>query len=118
MTGESTNLRKMEEEAPPSTEPMGSESVPTGRRRSRTRWLALLVLVAAASAAGVVTWLVVRSHHHGGHRAPAEAVSIRQLNELAASVGHPVYWAGLQPKDTYELTKTKDGRIYIRYLPP
>jgi hypothetical protein len=31
-------------------------------------------------------------------------------------VGHPVYWAGAVRGSTYELSRTKDGRIYIRYL--
>jgi hypothetical protein len=40
------------------------------------------------------------------------------LRRLAASVGHPVYWAGPRANATYEQTRTRDGRIYIRYLPP
>jgi hypothetical protein len=51
-------------------------------------------------------------------RAPAAAVSIQRLNAFASSVGHPIYWAGSQPRFTYELSRTKDGRVYIRYLPP
>src|SRR5579859_899126 len=50
-------------------------------------------------------------------RAPAAGVSVRQLNSLSASVGHPIYWAGAQASNTYELSRTKDGRVYIRYLP-
>jgi hypothetical protein len=48
--------------------------------------------------------------------APA-SVTTAGLRELAASVGHPVYWAGPEPGTTYERTHTSDGRIYIRYLP-
>jgi len=47
----------------------------------------------------------------------AAAASAGDLRRLAASVGHPVYWAGVQPGMTYEQTRTSDGRIYIRYLP-
>jgi hypothetical protein len=50
-------------------------------------------------------------------RAAASAASVEQLRTLAMSLGHPIYWAGSQPRVTYELTKTKDGRVYIRYLP-
>jgi hypothetical protein len=32
-------------------------------------------------------------------------------------VKHPVYWAGPRPSYTYELTRTSDGRIFVRYLP-
>jgi len=51
-------------------------------------------------------------------RAPAAGVSLRQLNAVASAIPHPVYWAGAQAATTYELTRTKDGRVYIRYLPP
>ena len=33
-------------------------------------------------------------------------------------LGHPIYWAGAEPNDTYELTRTRDGSVFIRYLPP
>jgi len=72
-----------------------------------------------AVATGLVLWLVLSSG--GGkkaQRAPATAASITRLNRFASSVGHPIYWAGSQPRFTYELSRTKDGRVYIRYLPP
>jgi hypothetical protein len=68
---------------------------------------------------GLVLWLVLRGG--GGNstqRAPATAASITRLNRFATSIGHPIYWAGSQPSFTYELSQTKDGRVYIRYLPP
>jgi hypothetical protein len=44
------------------------------------------------------------------------AVSESQLESLASQSSQPIYWAG--PKHgTYELTRTADGRTYIRYLP-
>ena len=66
---------------------------------------------------GIVLWLVLRGGGNTARRAPARGMSIRDLNELAGSIGHPVYWAGLQPRFTYEVSRTKDGRVYIRYLP-
>jgi hypothetical protein len=45
------------------------------------------------------------------------AVTRTGLASLAASVGHPVYWAGPRANVTYELTQTADGRIFVRYLP-
>jgi hypothetical protein len=39
------------------------------------------------------------------------------LRTLAASLGHPVYWAGPRPNTTLELTQTTSGRTYVRYLP-
>jgi hypothetical protein len=67
-----------------------------------------------------VLWLVLRADGETESSGPttASAASIRRLNEFASSVGHPVYWAGSQPRFTYELSSTKDGRVYIRYLPP
>jgi hypothetical protein len=40
-----------------------------------------------------------------------------RLKALARSLGHPLYWAGLQPGTAYEVTQTPDGRVYVRYLP-
>lgn len=50
-------------------------------------------------------------------RAPAVGVSVSKLTSLSASLGHPIYWAGAEQGNTYELSRTKDGRVYIRYLP-
>jgi len=44
-------------------------------------------------------------------------VSPAQLEWVAASVDHPVYWAGPRPGFRYELTTTAPGRIFVRYLP-
>ena len=43
-------------------------------------------------------------------------VSVKGLKTLAA-LGIPIYWAGERPGVTYELTKTADNRVFIRYLP-
>ena len=59
----------------------------------------------------------------GGEDKPAEqptaasSTSESELREFAASAPHPVYWAGARTGQTYELTRTSDGRVYIRYLP-
>ena len=44
------------------------------------------------------------------------AVSESQLKSLASQSSQPIYWAGAK-QGTYELTRTADGRTYIRYLP-
>jgi hypothetical protein len=75
--------------------------------------------VLLAVAIGVVLWLVLRGDGgKGSQRAQATAASITRLNRFASTVGHPIYWAGSQPSFTYELSRTNDGRVYIRYLPP
>jgi hypothetical protein len=50
-------------------------------------------------------------------RASAASVSQSELKSVAESSGHPVYWLGPRDDVTYELTRTPDGRIYVRYLP-
>jgi hypothetical protein len=44
------------------------------------------------------------------------AATKAQLDALAKKTPHPVYWAGAKA-GAYELTRTVDGRIYVRYLP-
>jgi hypothetical protein len=48
--------------------------------------------------------------------APA-IVSTAGLQALARSIGHPLYWAGPRPGTAYELRRTTDGLVYVRYLP-
>jgi hypothetical protein len=45
------------------------------------------------------------------------AASVADLKALATSLGHPVYWAGPKAGYRYELTRTSNGKVYIRYLP-
>jgi hypothetical protein len=49
--------------------------------------------------------------------APSTAVSVKQLKALALALRHPIYWAGSRADSTYELTRTRDGSVYVRYLP-
>jgi hypothetical protein len=74
--------------------------------------------VLVAGAAGGAGWFALRdAGAPTTKRAPAGATSVEALASLADSVGHPVYWAGPKGGYRYELTRTADGRIYIRYLP-
>jgi hypothetical protein len=47
----------------------------------------------------------------------SQAASRAQLRTLTSALGHPLYWAGTRRDTTYELTRTRDGRVYVRYLP-
>jgi hypothetical protein len=82
----------------------------------RIRLGAILVLALAAL---VVTWLLLKDDgkDNSAPEKTVTAASIDDLRELPASLGHPVYWAGPRPGFTYELTRTKRGDVYIRYLP-
>jgi hypothetical protein len=96
---------------------MGARRTWGTRGPGKKRWAIVLALTLVA-AFGVVGWFVLRDDGTAtAKRAPAAAASVRGLASLAASVGHPVYWAGPKDGNRYELTHTTDGRIYIRYLP-
>lgn len=75
-------------------------------------------LIALGLAAFFVGWLVM---NRGDDTAPAPsgatATSESDLRSFAESASHPVYWAGPKNDFTYELTRTTDGRVYVRYLP-
>jgi hypothetical protein len=91
--------------------------------RARTRRNAVLqlgALLAVALVAFVVAWYVIG----GGNNSTAVSVLVTgkptlvteaQLRALAQKSVFPVYWAGAK-KGAYELTRTSDGRIYVRYL--
>jgi hypothetical protein len=80
-------------------------------------------VIAVALLIAFVVWLLVRG---GGSSTPAQAperagavpATRSSLAALARSSRLPVYWAGPRTGYTYELTRTADGRVFIRYLPP
>jgi hypothetical protein len=45
-------------------------------------------------------------------------VSAKSLAKVATAAQRPIYWAGPQPRLTYELTKTRQGSFLLRYLAP
>src|SRR4051794_20107209 len=82
---------------------------------ARTPAVLVAAAIVLAVVLGVVLWLVLRGGGSGSStRAPASAASMQRLNAFASSLQHPIYWAGPQPRFTYELSRTKDGRVYIR----
>jgi hypothetical protein len=108
----------------------------TAGRSTRQAPIRIGAVVALALAIAFVVWLVVRGNDNDNSSstpktsstpAPAKttpkahetvrAASPQSLRALAKASGHPIYWAGPQPKVKYELTQVTDGRIYIRYLP-
>src|SRR5712691_3613254 len=94
---------------------------PTATAQARTRRFRAGAVIALALAVGLILWLALRNS--GGSsttQAPANAtaVSVDQIRTLATSVAHPVFWVGPKQGYTYELTRTSNGSIFIRYLPP
>jgi hypothetical protein len=80
-------------------------------------------VVAVALAVAFLIWLLAIKGDGGGDKSSessstVEAVSVADLKALPGKVGHDVYWAGPKPGYSYELTRTADGKIYVRYLPP
>ena len=87
--------------------------------------LSLAAIVAAAIVAAAILLAnsgSSNSRSPSGSRVPAasgatvQAVSVTTLTALPGVLGHPVYWAGPRVGATYELTRSPDGRVYIRYL--
>jgi hypothetical protein len=92
--------------------------------RARLPHLRVGAITAVALAAGFITWLVLRSGTEGkpvsspaSVPAVSELVAPARLDALAATLGHPLYWAGTSPGMRYELTQAARGNIFIRYLP-
>jgi len=115
-------------------EPVKSTAGPTPRgsaarevlRRPRVRVGAVIALAAAA---GLLAWVVIdrggnssnpavptASASLGDHIGPI-GLSAQGLATLAHALKKPIYWAGPKAGYTYELTRTRDGKIYVRYLP-
>jgi hypothetical protein len=79
------------------------------------------VAVVGAVVLGVVLWLVLGGS--GGSK-PAQSVAISpvKLSEqglltLGRAVPTPIYWVGPIRGRSYELTRSSDGKVYVRYLP-
>ncbi|ADB52990.1 hypothetical protein [Conexibacter woesei] len=84
-----------------------------------TRWLLPAVALVAAVVVGIVLLAGGGDDEKpaAARRALAVAASLERLAAASAGAGHPVYWAGARDGTTYELSETRDGRIFIRYLP-
>jgi hypothetical protein len=80
-------------------------------------------VVAVAIAVAFVVWLLVRGGDSNSTPSTTKqavgpvATTEDELRSLSDELGHPLYWAGPIPDRTYELTRTSDNRVFIRYLP-
>jgi len=89
--------------------------------------------LALALATGFITWVVLGQHGstpapHDTTSPPAAtaaasatigpvALSAAALRARVKALGQPVYWLGPVRGDRYELKRTADGSIFLRYLP-
>ena len=86
-------------------------------------------VIALAIAAAFVIWLLVRNDDNssGSTTTNGTTVSVRPIGPIAASPAairalatssrQAIYWIGPRPGTTYELTRTRSSRIFVRYLP-
>jgi hypothetical protein len=116
---------------PGGTAPGGTGSRGKSSRGMRPR-VRLGAIVALAAGAAFVVWLVA-VHKNGSGSAsttttttttttvqaqPPIALTQQALAAFATALKQPIYWAGPKPGYTHELTRTTNGSVYVRYLPP
>jgi hypothetical protein len=95
-----------------------------GRPWARRPDIRVGAVIAVAIAVAFVVWLLVRGGDSNktagtttGQATGPVKTSADELRALSVDLGHPIYWAGAMPNRTYELTRTSDDRVFIRYLP-
>jgi hypothetical protein len=103
-----------------------SETASGRLRRLRASRLRLGAAIAIGLAAALLVWLAVgrgagdspsASGRASGEVEPS-IMSAEELRDLAASASVPLYWAGPRSGARYEVTRTRTGSVYLRYLPP
>jgi hypothetical protein len=92
-------------------------NVPARRRGMHIR---VGAVVAVAVAAGIVAWVLTRGSSFDLSPvtpiAP-KALSAAGLSPMADQLNQPVYWARSRAGYTYELSRSRNDDIFIRYLP-
>lgn len=84
---------------------------------ARRLLISLLVVLSAALVVVLLIWAFGDDDSSTPAKNEPEAVSAAELSDFADTQDTPVYWLGERPDDTYELTDSDSGRIYVRYLP-
>jgi len=85
----------------------------------RGRFVALLVIGLAVAAVGFLALRNAGSSTPGSNSTALAAVLVTpaQLDTLAASLKHPIFWLGPSRGSTYELSRGANGSVFVRYLP-
>jgi hypothetical protein len=95
------------------------QSVDVSQRRSaqNSQRLRLGAVIAVALLVGFLAWLLLKGDDDSGpKKAEPVATTVSDLRQLDDQSGHPVYWVGQRPGTEYEVTRTGNGNVYIRYL--
>jgi hypothetical protein len=102
-----------------SPSPMETTKGPSARQR-----IGLASGVAVAVIAGVIVFVFADRIGSGStpttSAAPIAPVALNAsgLRKIGVLARQPIYWAGPKEHYLYELKRTADGSVYIRYLPP
>ncbi len=83
----------------------------------QARTLALAAVVALASTAVGAAFLLAGADTERPPGTPTET-SVAELRALAKQADAPIYWAGTAPGTRFEVTETRGGKVFVRYLPP
>jgi hypothetical protein len=85
--------------------------------RRVSRRVLLVALVGVAATVAVVLLLTLGGDGTKVEKGKPTAVSARELRSFARDEPRAVYWAGETPGFKLELTRTRGGNVYVRYLP-
>ena len=81
------------------------------------RRLTLAAIVGLAVTAVGAGLLLARADSERPLGTPREA-SVAEVRALAEEADTPIYWAGTAPGNRFEVTETRGGKVFVRYLPP
>lgn len=76
----------------------------------------LLVVLSVALIAVVAIWVFGDDDYSAPAADEPTALTASELSEFAAEQSTPVYWLGERGEESYELTDSRSGRVYVRYL--
>jgi hypothetical protein len=99
---------------------MSTQPPPAAAEGGASRPRPWRLLLAAAALIVVVVVVVILLTGNGGNDVETgvpKEVSAGELRDFAEEEGHDIYWAGPVPGFKVELTKTKNGNVFVRYLP-
>jgi hypothetical protein len=78
------------------------------------------ILIGVAVIAAALVWAFAISgsdHKSAASTSKPTVATVAGLQQLAGTLRHPIYWSGEKSGYTYELTRTKNDNVYVRYLP-